>query len=59
LLAAARDCRDDKIGEDDVHVWWGKVRSVNRQQPITHLARILELDAELNRIQQISAMPLS
>lgn len=35
-------------GTDDVYVWWGKVRSSQRQQPMPHLADILALgrDAE-------------
>lgn len=34
--------------EDEVYVWWGKVRSSNRQRPMPHLAQILELDAGLD-----------
>jgi hypothetical protein len=30
-------------GDDDVYVWWGKVRSGQRQQPMPHLADILAL----------------
>ncbi len=33
-------------GDDDVYVWWGKVRSGNRQQPMPHLADILTLAAD-------------
>src|SRR4051812_10477130 len=29
---------DGSAGDDDVYVWWGKVRSANRQQPLAHLA---------------------
>lgn len=29
---------------DDVYVWWGKVRSSNRQQPLPHLPDVLALD---------------
>ena len=29
---------------DDVYVWWGKVRSSNRQQPLPHLQEVLALD---------------
>lgn len=43
LLAAARDAADD----DDVYVWWGKIRSPNRQQPLAHLGDILALDAHV------------
>jgi hypothetical protein len=41
-------------GECDVHevyVWWGKARSPNRQQPLTHLAEIRALDAECDSTQ--------
>jgi hypothetical protein len=30
-------------------VWWGKIRSPNRQQPLPHLDRILAIDVELSR----------
>lgn len=30
-------------GDDDVYVWWGKVRSSHRLQPMPHLADILAL----------------
>jgi hypothetical protein len=33
---------------DDVYVWWGKVRSSNRQQPMKHRDQILAMDDELN-----------
>ena len=39
LLARAREHREGKIDEEDVYVWWGKVKSSNRQQPLPHLAR--------------------
>lgn len=32
-------------GFDDVYVWWGKVRSSQRQQPMPHLADIIALGA--------------
>ena len=32
--------RDD-TGADEVYVWWGKVRSNQRQQPMPHLAAII------------------
>lgn len=44
LLAAARDFRAGRRDESDVYVWWGKVRSSNRQQPLPHLDEILALD---------------
>lgn len=48
LLEAAREFRDKKLNQDDVYVWWGKVRSSNRQQPLPHLADILALDTDLD-----------
>jgi hypothetical protein len=58
LLLAARQ-REDVMrraqslpraerGEDDVYVWWGKIRSPNRQQPMAHLPEILAIDDLLN-----------
>jgi hypothetical protein len=37
--------------ETDVepYVWWGKVRSANRQQDLPHLAQILQIAAELEQ----------
>ena len=38
----ARSGRPDAAHDDeDVYVWWGKVRSPNRQQPLPHLGDIL------------------
>jgi hypothetical protein len=39
----------DGGSEEDVYIWWGKVKSSNRQKPLPHLAEILALDEELNR----------
>lgn len=47
LLRAARAYRAGARDEDDVYVWWGKVRSSNRQQPLPHLGEILALDEDL------------
>ncbi|HEU4642721.1 MAG TPA: hypothetical protein VFS44_09715, partial [Gemmatimonadaceae bacterium] len=47
LLRAAREYRAGARDEDDVYVWWGKVRSANRQQPLPHLGEILSLDEQL------------
>ena len=35
--------------EEEVRVWWGKVRSPNRQAPLPHLREILAIDADLRR----------
>jgi len=45
LLALARANRSGALGDaDDVCVWWGKIRSPNRQQGLVHLPEILQLD---------------
>lgn len=47
LLALARARASLHEGEDDVRVWWGKMRSPNRQQPLAHLGDVLALDAAI------------
>jgi hypothetical protein len=47
LLSLARSRDSLEAGEDDVYVWWGKIRSPNRQQPLPHLGDVLALDAAL------------
>jgi len=47
LLRHARAYRAGTRHEDDVHVWWGKLRSPHRQSPLPHLPEILALDDEL------------
>jgi len=47
LLRHARAHRAEESEEEDVYVWWGKVRSSNRQQPMAHLDQVLALDAML------------
>ena len=44
LLGAARERHEGKRDDDDVYVWWGKVRSPNRQKPLPHLKEILAID---------------
>ena len=39
--------REKQIDEDDVYVWWGKIRSANRQKPLPHLQKVLDLEGEL------------
>lgn len=48
LLAAMREERDGTRERDDVFVWWGKVRSVNRQAPLPHLHDVLAVDAQID-----------
>ena len=47
LLANAARHRAGEGDEEDVYVWWGKIRSANRQQPMPHLEDVLAIDAEL------------
>jgi hypothetical protein len=48
LVEAARAHRDGRLAhEDDVHVWWGRVTSPRRKDPLPHLADVLELDAQI------------
>jgi hypothetical protein len=49
LLRAAGEYRGRSRDQDDVYVWWGKVRSPNRQQPLPHLVEILAIDDSIER----------
>ncbi len=46
LLRHARAAREHRAGDDAVYVWWGKVKSQRRQQPLPHLSEVLALDEE-------------
>jgi hypothetical protein len=48
LLDLARDGEAGRRPEDDIYVWWGKVRSSNRQQPLIHKDEILALDGAIS-----------
>lgn len=48
LLRHARAFRAGKLDEDDVYVWWGKLRSPYRQAPLPHLPEILALDEAIS-----------
>ena len=47
FLGKVADFRQGKTDEDDVYVWWGKVRSQHRDKPLPHLNDITGLDKEL------------
>lgn len=49
LMEFARRLRAGRAGEDDVYVWWGRLRSPHRRQPLPHLDEILALDAAIAR----------
>lgn len=44
LLDRRRREKSRELSDDDVYVWWGKIRSPNRQQPLPHLDQIVALD---------------
>ena len=47
LLAMAKAYDTDQVTVDQLYVWWGKVRSSNRQQRLAHESEIEELSREL------------
>ena len=47
LLEHVRRAEADQASWDDAYVWWGRVRSPNRQQPLEHLPQILALNEGL------------
>lgn len=38
---------------EDVYVWWGRVRSPNRQQALPHLKDVLALDGEIGAREEV------
>lgn len=49
LLHRANAAGPDVLRDDQVYVWWGKIRSPNRQQPQAHLDDIRRLSQQLER----------
>jgi hypothetical protein len=47
LLDNIANFRAGKVTEEDVYIWWGKVKSKNRLEQLPHLSEILGIDAEL------------
>jgi hypothetical protein len=47
LLDNIAGFRAERLKEEEVYVWWGKVKSKNRMDQLPHLDQILALDAEL------------
>jgi hypothetical protein len=58
LLGLKRRHQQGEIDADEVYVWWGKVKSSNRQQPMAHLAEILAMGEELLSDDEASEMHL-
>ena len=49
LVERARAHREGHLeSEDDVHVWWGRIRSPRRHTPRPHLADVLDLQDQLD-----------
>ncbi len=48
LLDCARRYDAGEVEEEEIYVWWGKVRSPNRQQPLKHLNSALGIGRELD-----------
>jgi len=49
LLDWASRARENGVDPEDVYVWWGKVRSSNRQQPLpdAHTQDVLAIDGQI------------
>ncbi|MEQ9570180.1 MAG: hypothetical protein RLN75_08325 [Longimicrobiales bacterium] len=48
LIERARAHRAGRLeSEDEVHVWWGRITSPRRKEPLPHLADVLELDDQI------------
>ncbi len=47
LRERAQNFRSELEDEEEVYVWWGKIRSIHRQSPLPHLAEILALEENL------------
>ncbi len=47
LLDWAERARRGRAQDEDVYVWWGKVRSPNRRQPLPHTGDILALQGQI------------
>jgi hypothetical protein len=47
LRERAQRFRNSDEDEDNVYVWWGKIRSSRRQEPLPHIADILSIEDEL------------
>lgn len=54
----AQRYRSGEVGEDDVFVWWGKIRSIRRQAPLPHLKDIEALESQLGDGEATSEMQL-
>jgi hypothetical protein len=58
LIELVRRADQGAIERDDVYVWWGKVRSPNRQAPLGHLEEVLALEGEIPESEDAGEMHL-
>lgn len=50
LIERARAHRDGRLeSEDEVHVWWGRIASPRRRDPLPHLADVLAIDDQIRK----------
>ncbi len=54
----AQRFRSGEGEDDDVFVWWGKIRSVRRQAPLPHLKEIIALESQLGEGDVATEMQL-
>lgn len=47
LLHHATRVREERRPDDEAYVWWGRVQSVNRRDPLAHVADIRAIDERL------------
>ena len=52
LLANTKAFRDGKLPDDEVYVWWGKVRSPYRLERLPQLPEILAMDDDLTENEE-------
>jgi len=52
LLGWAEQRDRGKADDDRVYVWWAKLRSQNRQQPLPHVPDVLALQAQIDEGQE-------
>jgi hypothetical protein len=58
LRDLAQRYRSKEVDEDDVFVWWGKIRSIRRQSPLPHIKDILALESQLGEEEATREMQL-
>src|SRR5512141_1766013 len=49
LRERAEQFRDGHEDEENVYVWWGRIRSSRRQEALPHIADVLALESELGQ----------